>query len=152
MIINNTQRYCFLLKKTTYATICITIEQTLTNIIIKKMEQTSTTIFELFEMIFLFGLITYLLGASFQGYILIKNNKSIWTSILIILLTRVLTVPITLFILRLQHYPVSPVFVSVIAILPETIFSLLILKAFGNKIFIGKNAVLNGKLPAGVDL
>lgn len=110
------------------------------------MEHQSAPVIELLELILLFGSVTYLLGAIFQWYILIKNHKSIRASILIIVLTRALTVPCTLFILTIQHFPITPVVTSLTAILPEAILSLLILKAFGNRIFKRKEPVHNSQL------
>jgi len=107
------------------------------------MEQQPTPIIELLELILLLGGVTYFLGLLFQGYILFKNKKPLWISLIVIILTRLLTVPSTLFILTIQHYPISPVFVSITAILPDTIFSILILRVFGNKIIKTKKPVHN---------
>ncbi|WP_163707739.1 hypothetical protein [Mangrovibacterium lignilyticum] len=98
------------------------------------MQQEPTPIIELLALILFLGGVTYFLGILFQGYILFRNKKPAWISGIVIVLTRLLTVPSTLFILTIQHYPITPAFVSIIAILPEAVFSILILRAFGNKI------------------
>ena len=100
------------------------------------MEQEPTPIIELLGLILFLGSITFLLGTIFQGFVLFKNKKSIWTSITVIILTRILTIISSYFIWAFWHFPIDIMFLFFYlpAILPELIFSPLILKIFGNKI------------------
>lgn len=104
------------------------------------MEQEPTPIIELLVLILFLGSITFLLGAIFQGYVLRKNKKSLLTSISVIILTRILTIISSYFIWAFWHLPIDIMFLFFYlpAILPELIFSPLILKVFGNKIIIKK--------------
>ena len=100
------------------------------------MEQEPTPIIELLGLILFLGSITFLLGTIFQGFVLFKNKKSIWTIITVIILTRILTIISSYFIWAFWHFPIDIMFLFFYlpAILPELIFSPLILKIFGNKI------------------
>jgi hypothetical protein len=106
------------------------------------MEQEPTPIIELLVLMLFLGSITFLLGAIFQGYILYKNKKSLLTSISVIILTRILTIISSYFIWAFWNLPINIMFLFLYlpAILPELIFSPLILKVFGNEI-IKKKAV-----------
>lgn len=106
------------------------------------MEQEPTPIIELLVLILFLGSITFLLGAIFQGYVLYKNKKTLLTSISVIILTRILTIISSYFIWAFWHLPIDIMFLFLYlpAILPELIFSPLILKVFGNEI-IKKKAV-----------
>lgn len=101
------------------------------------MQQLPIPLIELIELIFYLGSITFLLGAVFQGVVLYKNKKSLLTSCIVILLTRLLTVFFTFFIwaLGLMPYDGFILFLYIPAILPELIFSPLLLKLFGNKLW-----------------
>jgi predicted tellurium resistance membrane protein TerC len=100
------------------------------------MEQEPTPIIELLTLILFFGSITFLLGAIFQGYVLCKNRKSLLTGISVIILTRILTIISSYFIWAFWHLPIDIkfLFLYLPAVLPELIFSPLILKLFGNEI------------------
>ena len=100
------------------------------------MEQEPTPIIELLVLILFLGSITFLLGAIFQGYVLYKNKKSFLTSISVIILTRLLTIISSYFIWAFWHLPIDIMFLFFYlpAILPELIFSPLILKVFGNEL------------------
>lgn len=104
------------------------------------MQQLPIPLIELIELTLYLGSLTFLLGAVFQGFVLYRNKKSIWTSCLVILLTRLLTVFFTFFIwaLGLLPYDGFILFLYTPAILPELIFSPLLLKLFGNKIWRNK--------------
>jgi hypothetical protein len=106
------------------------------------MEQEPTPIIELLVLILFLGSITFLLGAIFQGYVLYKNKKSLLTSISVIILTRILTIVSSYLIWAFWHLPIDIMFLFFYlpAILPELIFSPLMLKVFGNEI-IKKKAV-----------
>ncbi len=106
------------------------------------MEQEPTTIIELLFLILFLGSITFLLGAIFQGYVLYKNKKGLLTSISVIILTRILTIVSSYFIWAFWHLPIDIMFLFFYlpAILPELIFSPLMLKLFGNDI-IKKKAI-----------
>lgn len=100
------------------------------------MEQEATPIIEILGLILFLGFITFLLGAVFQGYVLYKNNKSILTSIIVIILTRILTIISSYFILTFWLLPIDIMFFFIYlpAVLPELVFTPLILKIFRNKI------------------
>jgi hypothetical protein len=106
------------------------------------MEQQPTPIVELLVLILFLGSITFLLGAIFQGYVLFKNRKSLLASISVIILTRIQTILSSYFIWAFWNLPIDIMFLFFYlpAILPELIFSPLILKVSGNKI-IKKNAI-----------
>ncbi len=101
------------------------------------MEQEPIPIIELFGLILFLGSITFLLGATYQIYILYRNKKSIWISLIVILLTRILTVVSSYFIWAFWTLPINIMFLFLYlpAILPELILSPVILKLFGNKIY-----------------
>lgn len=101
------------------------------------MQQVPLSLLELFELTLYMGSVTFLMGVVFQGVVLYKNKKSIWTSGTVILLTRLLTVFFTFFIWALDILPYDGfiLFLYIPAILPEFIFSPLLLKLFGNKIW-----------------
>lgn len=105
------------------------------------MEQEPTPILELLVLILFLGSITFLLGAIFQGYVLHKNKKSLLTSISVIILTRILTLISSYFIWAFWHLPLDIMFgfFYLPAILPELIFSPLMLKVFGNEIIKKKS-------------
>lgn len=107
------------------------------------MEQEPIPITELLAFVLFLGLITFLLGAVFQVFVLYKNKRSILTSIGIILLTRVLTIISSIFIIAFEYLRIDAMFLFfyVPAILPELIFSPLILKLFGNNIFKRKKSM-----------
>jgi len=100
------------------------------------MEQDPTPLIELLGLILFLGSITFLLGATFQTYVLYKNKKSILTSISVILLTRILTVLSSYFIWTFWYLPFDFMFLFIFlpAVLPEIILSILVLKLFRNKI------------------
>jgi hypothetical protein len=100
------------------------------------MEQEPTPIIELIGLILFLGSITFLIGALFQTYILWRNKKSILTSLVVILLTRILTVISSYFIWAFWQLPIDIMFLFFYlpAVLPELILSPLILKAFANDI------------------
>ena len=106
------------------------------------MEQEPTPIIEILLLILFLGSITFLLGAIFQGYVLYRNKKSLLTSISVIILTRIMTVISSYFVWAYWHLPIDVMFLFFYlpAILPELIFSPLLLKVFGNEI-IKKKAV-----------
>ncbi|MGK0309106.1 MAG: hypothetical protein ACI8RP_002074 [Urechidicola sp.] len=109
------------------------------------MKQEPTPLIELLELILFLGSITFLLGAVFQIYIIWRNKKSIWTGFTVIVLTRILTIISSYFIWALWHLPIDIMFLFIYlpAVLPELIFSPLILKLFGNKIIKSKKPVHN---------
>ena len=109
------------------------------------MEQEPTPIIELIGLILFLGSITFLIGALFQAYILRRNKKSIVTSLVVIVLTRSLTVISSYFIWAFWHLPIDIMFLVFYlpAVLPEMILSPLILKLFGNEIFKRKKPVHN---------
>ncbi len=104
------------------------------------MEQEPTPIIELLELILFLGSITFLSGAVFQAYILWRNKKSFWTSMMVVILTRILTIISSYFVWAFWHLPIDIMFLFIYlpAVLPELIFSPLILKLFGNKIYNNK--------------
>jgi len=106
------------------------------------MEQEPTPIIELLGLILFLGSITFLMGAIFQGYVLYKNKKSILTSFSVIILTRILTIISSYLVWAFWHLPIDIMFLFFYlpAILPELIFSPLILKITGNDI-LRKKAV-----------
>ncbi len=88
------------------------------------MEQEPTPIIELLVLILFSGSITFLLGAIFQGYVLYKNKKSLLISILVIILTRILTMISSIFIWAFWQIQIDIMFLFFFlpAILPELIF------------------------------
>ncbi len=100
------------------------------------MEQEPTPIMELIILILFLGSITFLLGAVFQTYVLIKNKKSVLSSILIIVSTRILTIISSYFIWAYWFLSIDIMFLFFFlpAVLPELIFSPIMLKLFGNKL------------------
>jgi len=109
------------------------------------MKQEATPIIELLELLMFLGSITFLIGAVFQGYVLWRNKKSIFTSFSIIVLTRTLTIISSYYIWTFWYLTIDIMFLFIClpAILPELIFSPLILKLFGNNIIKKKKAVHN---------
>ena len=109
------------------------------------MEQEPTPIIELFGLILFLGSITFLIGALFQVYILCRNKKSILTSLVVIVLTRTLTIVSSYLIWAFWHLPIDIMFLFFYlpAVLPELILSPLILKLFGNEIIRRKKPVHN---------
>jgi ABC-type sulfate transport system permease component len=109
------------------------------------MEQEPTPILELIGLILFLGSITFLIGALFQAYILWKNKKSILISLVVIVLTRCMTVISSYFIWAFWHLPIDIMFLFLYlpAVLPELILSPLVLKIFGNQIFKMKKPVHN---------
>ena len=109
------------------------------------MEQEPTPIIELFGLILFLGSITFLIGALFQVYILWRNKKSILTSLVVIVLTRTLTIVSSYLIWAFWHLPIDIMFLFFYlpAVLPELILSPLILKLFGNEIIRRKKPVHN---------
>ncbi|MCB0540005.1 MAG: hypothetical protein KDE33_20980 [Bacteroidetes bacterium] len=105
------------------------------------MEQEPIPIIELLILILFLGSITFLLGATFQGFILYKNKKSLLTSISVIILTRILTIISSYFIWAFWHLPIDIMFLFIYlpAVLPELILSPLILRLFGNEIIKRSN-------------
>ncbi len=101
------------------------------------MEQAQIPIIELFGLILFLGAITFLLGTVYQIYILYRNKKSICISLIVILLTRTLTVVSSYLIWSFWILPFDIMFLFLYlpGILPELILSPLILKLFGNKIY-----------------
>lgn len=112
------------------------------------MEQEPTPIIELLTLILFLGSMTFLLGAIFQGYVLYKNRKSLPTSIAVIILTRILTIISSYFIWAFWSLPIDIMFLILYlpAVLPELIFSPLILKLFGNEIIKKKKASAQHRL------
>lgn len=106
------------------------------------MEQEPTPITELLVLILFLGSITFLLGAIFQGYVLYQNKKTLVTGISVIILTRILTIISSYFIWAFWHLPIDIMFLFFYlpAILPEMIFSPIILKISGCRIMKKPNA------------
>jgi len=100
------------------------------------MEQDPVLLSELFLLILFLGSITFLLGAVFQSYILWKNKKPIWTSLTVIILTRILSIIGSFYIWAFWQLPFDIMFLFIFlpAVLPELIFSPLVLMLFGNKL------------------
>lgn len=105
------------------------------------MEQQATPIIELFVIILILGSFTFLLGAIYQVFILYMNKKSLLTSISIVIITRIITIISSFFIWIFWFLPIDIMlfFFFLPALFPELILSPLILKAFGNKLFIKKS-------------
>jgi len=101
------------------------------------MEQEPTPIIELLGLILFLGSITFIFGAVFQSYILWKNNKSFWTSLIVIVLTRMITIISSYFVWVFWYLPIDIMFLFIYlpAVLPELIFSPLILKLFRIKVY-----------------
>ena len=109
------------------------------------MEQESIPIIELIGLILFLGSITFLIGALFQTYILWRNKKSILTSLVVLFLTRILSVISTYFIWAFWQLPIDVMFLffCLPAVLPELILCPLILKVFANDIIKIKKPVQN---------
>lgn len=106
------------------------------------MEQEPIPILEFIGLFLFLGSITFLIGALFQVYILRRNKKSIWTSIIVVVLTRILTLISSFFIWAYWSIVLKDImfmFIFLPAVLPELIFSILMLKLFGNKIIRKKS-------------
>tara|TARA_R110000850_G_scaffold277068_1_gene422092 strand:+ start:3901 stop:4206 length:306 start_codon:yes stop_codon:yes gene_type:complete len=100
------------------------------------MQQLPVPIIELIELMLYLGSITYLLGAVFQGVVLYRNKKSFLIRFIVIFLTRILTIIFTFFIWALGLVPVDEMFLFLFlpALIPELVFSPLMLVLFGNKL------------------
>jgi ABC-type sulfate transport system permease component len=109
------------------------------------MQQEAIPIIELIGLILFLGSITFLIGTVFQTYVLWRNKKSVFTSFTVIVLTRILTIISSYFIWAFWCLPIDIMFLFIYlpAILPELIFSPLILKLFGNNIIKRKKPVHN---------
>jgi hypothetical protein len=101
------------------------------------MEQEPAPITEILGLMLLIGSFTFVIGASFQAFILYKNKKSILVSIQVVLLTRILTIFSSFFIWASWPFPTDIMFLFIFlpAVLPELILSPVMLKIFGNKVF-----------------
>lgn len=108
------------------------------------MEQEPIPMLELIGLILFLGFITFLIGVLFQAYILWINKKSILTSLIVIILTRILTVISSYFIWVFWHLSIDIMFLFFFlpAVLSELILSPLVLKLFGNEIFKRKKPLL----------
>ena len=97
------------------------------------MEQQPTPISELLLLILFLGSIIYLLGAIFQFYILRRSRKSWGNSLAIVVLTRLLTVTLSLLIWHYWNLPFEPIigFLFWPAVISELILGPLILKFMG---------------------
>ena len=97
------------------------------------MEQQPTPITELLILILFLGSIIYLVGAIYQMFILKKNRKSWRNSLVIVVLTRLLTVTLSLLIWHFWNFPFEPIigFIFWPAVISELIVSPLILKLVG---------------------
>jgi len=104
------------------------------------MEQEPTPITDLLELIVFLGSIVFILGATYQIYILIRNKKTWASGFIVLVLTRVLTITFSLIIWHLWNFPFDIMFLFLFlpALLPELILSPLILKVFGNDLCIRK--------------
>ena len=91
------------------------------------MQQLPVPIIELIELMLYLGSITYLLGAVFQGVVLYRNKKSFLIRF---------TLFFTFFIWALGLVPVDEMFLFLFlpALIPELVFSPLMLVLFGNKL------------------
>ena len=94
------------------------------------MEELPTPISELLLLILFLGSIIYLIGAIFQLYILRRNLKSWGNSLATVVLTRMLTITLSLIIWHFWNLPFDPIlgFLFWPAVIPELILSPLILK------------------------
>lgn len=104
------------------------------------MEQEPTPMIEILQLILYLGSVTFLLGAIFQGYVLYKNKKPLLTSVIVIILTRILTFISSFYIWFYWPLVMDEMFLFFFlpAVLPELIFSPLILKVFGNELVKSK--------------
>lgn len=99
------------------------------------MDQLPTPIIEILVLMLFMGSVTYLLGAGFQVYILRRNRTPFLKSLIVIGLTRFLTVISSYFIWVFWHLPLDIMFLFIFlpAVLPELILSPLMLQLFGIK-------------------
>jgi uncharacterized membrane protein len=109
------------------------------------VEQEPVPILELLGLILFLGSITFLIGAFFQWYILRRNKKSIWAFVVVIVLTRVLTIISSYFIWAVWDLPFDIMFAFIFlpAVMPEVILSPLVLRLFGIEILNRKKGVKN---------
>lgn len=100
------------------------------------MEQNPISIAELLAIMLFLGSITYLLGIAFQIYVLVKNKKAFIISLIVIILTRVLTIISSYFIWRSWPTDVDDMllFLFCPTLISEIILSPLILILFKNRI------------------
>jgi hypothetical protein len=100
------------------------------------MEQEPIPLIELVEFMLFLGSATFMLGAVFQAFILYRNKRTFITSISIIIITRLLTATISLFIWAYWMFDIDTMFLFIFlpALLPEVIFSLLALWLTGNSL------------------
>lgn len=97
------------------------------------------TALDLILILLFLGTLQFGLGAIFQGWIMIKQDKGIkWKHVMVIILTRILTFGLTLLLLYLWRITIDIDFMfgpfMLPAILPELVLSILLLKAFGYSI------------------
>ena len=102
------------------------------------MEQEPTPLIEIFELIIYLGSVTFLLGGIFQAVILYRNRRSFMTGFSIILATRILTVISSYLVWSIWILPFDVMFLFFLlpALISEVILSPLILKVFGNELFL----------------
>ncbi|MGJ3234288.1 hypothetical protein [Marivirga sp.] len=101
------------------------------------MEQEPTPIIELLILTLFLGSITFLMAAVYQGYVLFINKNKILKSVIIIVLTRIITIISSFFIWSFWILPIDIMFLFVYlpGLLPELIFTPTILKIFGNDLW-----------------
>ena len=98
-------------------------------------EQLATPISELLILILYLGSITFLLGTLVQIYIIYRNKQSKVKGIIIVLLTRLLTIISSYFIWSIwNNSDIMFAFLYLPGLISEIIFSPLLLLIFGNKI------------------
>lgn len=104
------------------------------------MEQEPIAILELIKLIIFLGSVTFLMGILFQTYFLFKNRKSFWNGIAVLFITRALTIGSSFFIWIFWPFSADIMFSFIFlpAIVPELVLSVMVLKIFGNRIFIRK--------------
>lgn len=99
------------------------------------METESASLLDLLGMILFLGSFTFLLGAFFQIYILYSRKATVFKSIGVVLITRIITFSFAVVIWAnwIFSFDVMFSFVFLPALIPELIFSPLILKIAGGK-------------------
>lgn len=91
------------------------------------------SLLELILLILYLGSLTFLVGAFVQGYILYQRKISLLKAVVIVLLTRIISIVLATVIWATWAMPIDVMwlFLFLPALLPEIVFSPLMLKIFG---------------------
>ncbi|HYW96455.1 MAG TPA: hypothetical protein VE870_12755 [Bacteroidales bacterium] len=97
------------------------------------MQPEPTPLSELLGLILFLGSVTFIAGTLFQIIILIKNRKSILSIFAVVTITRLMTITGSFFIWAYWPFTFDTMFLFVFlpAVLPEMIFSPLLIKIVG---------------------